>query len=191
MYFALFNHIPSLLVTTVSFPSTNPADHAEKIIPKPIDYHHLESNRALPYPLQQTTCSEAQHSYKIPIEDTEEYARKKGESIENRNARREDNKSTHYVAGYCPSLRQTEQVCSFFSSFSIITLFSNRCRSLVERAYLISMLERLFSQAPLPKDTILLHMSKCCRRRGRNYLCTFTLKVLENIMQENLEIPSK
>lgn len=102
--------VSPLLVTALSFPSTNPADHAEVKIPKPIDYHHLESNRALPHPFLQGTCSEAQHSYKVPMEDTEEYAREKRGNVGSRNARREDNKSTHYVAGYCPSQKQTEQV---------------------------------------------------------------------------------
>ncbi len=43
--------------------------------------------------------------------DESEYRLKKRESLGNRNARIQDNKKTHYVAGYDPPQMQSEQVC--------------------------------------------------------------------------------
>lgn len=81
-------------------------------IPVYKDYHHLESNRALPrgHPLLKQSGSEAQDSFTLPIKTTEEYSKRKREGLEDRAARIRESKSTHYVVGYDPAQMESEQV---------------------------------------------------------------------------------
>lgn len=78
--------------------------------PSPKDYHYLESNRALPHPLDTTSNSETQARFRLPVENTEEYIQNQKRSMGDRTARISDNKKTHFIYGFdCPQYK-TEKV---------------------------------------------------------------------------------
>lgn len=89
------------------------AAHVQVTAPVLNDYNHLESNRALlpDHPLlQQAGTTEARDNYIPPMENVQEYATMKKETLSDRNARMQTNKGTHFILGYNPSLNETEQV---------------------------------------------------------------------------------
>lgn len=103
-------------VAAMSFSKPKSTAHAELIRPNFDKYHHLESNQALPHPLVLDTSSEAQSSYKAPYADSEEEcAAKKREVLENRDARVQTNKATHFIVGYDTPEKETEQMSEFTS----------------------------------------------------------------------------
>lgn len=95
----------------VSSYCTLQSDPVKIIVPTHEDYHHLESNRALPHPLPPPTGSEAQDNYTVPRKGTQEYVDYQREHKGERSARILDNKRTHFLFGSDPPQNLTENVC--------------------------------------------------------------------------------
>ena len=95
-----------------SFSSPQCTEYTKPVVPVYREYHHLESNRALPegHPLLKPDRTEAQDNFARPIKTEEEYTTRNRANLSERTTRIEDNKSTHFVLGSDPLRQETEQV---------------------------------------------------------------------------------
>ena len=78
--------------------------------PVPKDYHHLESDRALPDTTKTMSCSEASDQYITPIEDPAVCVAKRRETLGERTARIKDNKQSHIYLGFDKPKQLSEKV---------------------------------------------------------------------------------
>jgi hypothetical protein len=79
--------------------------------PAPKDYHHLESDRALPSATKaRTSRSEAADQYITPIGDPAECVAKRRETLRERTDRISDNKESHIHLGFDKPKQLSEKV---------------------------------------------------------------------------------
>ena len=101
-----------IAVTASSFPWHQGTDPMKVVVPEVKNYHHLESNRALPLPLiSGPSSSEARNEY-IQHLSSKEFSLKHKDSIGNRTSRIKENKGSHFTLGCDAPQNESENVCS-------------------------------------------------------------------------------
>lgn len=140
-----------------SYTSPQRVNFAKLVKPVRKDYHHLESNRALPHPLPSHIASEAQDKYTLPLDNLKDYAQKLGENIGNRTATTRHNKDTHFLLGSDDNQMKSENVCFTLNVvmifLSVIVLLHHRWLNLgINRSWIPVHLQQE-QQAFLLKDT--------------------------------------
>ena len=80
------------------------------IDPFPKNFHHLESNRALPHPPKGSNRSEAQENFSIPLAGPDECVTRRSLALGERKTRISDNKNTHFVLGFDEPVTLSEKV---------------------------------------------------------------------------------
>lgn len=78
--------------------------------PTPHDYHHLESNRALPHPLKGPIHSEYHDKHKALLKSSGECLSKRKEAVGERTSRTSHNKDSHFVFGFDSGVPLSEKV---------------------------------------------------------------------------------
>ena len=78
--------------------------------PTPNNYHHLESNRALPHPPNGPIRSEIHDNFTTPLKTSDECLTKRKAALGERNSRISDNKNTHFILGFNDASPLSEKV---------------------------------------------------------------------------------
>ena len=99
----------NFLVTMLSYRKPQSVGSLTADPPVRKDYHHLESDRALPHPLAAQKRSEVEDKYVVHLQNPEDYSQQRGQNIGERTNRDLHNKGTHFVfgSGYDPKTSET------------------------------------------------------------------------------------